>query len=735
MHPSEHPADSAPCPGGRARRCAWGALVALLTGISLTAGGLAAPVEFRSVWATVAAGGDPALTQTIDGVEASAEGWSLGSSHARIAQEKGWSLGKDPLVKQAAIFIPTAPVDAKRFEISLYFLCGSVDKALAQFALFATTDARPQAAGKWEMLEIERFSATHTTLEQISANQLWAVEKPHALTAGVKDPIYHLTASWSGGPVTGFRLDAIPVARPNESGFRMSWSNSGDFVLTEFQVEALSETNTNIARRAGVKASHLLSGNQTPGVLTDGMLSTYAHPWQADLGSSFFFEIDLGQSRALDHLSLRGRGDNVALDRFSRVHVELYDREPMGSQPVWAGVARADGSHPGNGEVEILCAARGQGTFHGRYLRISSNSPVPLSPQLAEVEVYETLIPQLHAAWGDGYELSGSLPLRVPPHTRRLTLELRMPASAALEAPFRWRLRGYHDEWQNERSLLIEMPCPTAGDYHLEAQARHSDGQYNAAILSLPLVVPAAFTQTWPFYALLAVTCLAVGAVFMRRHHRRKTARLLAESALTSERRRIARDMHDQVGAMLSQLSVLQDTFVLNYELPATAHDDLGQLSHTTRQAVQALNDVVWTVNPRHDNLESLADYLFRYADHYLTPVDIPCHLEAPATWPEVVIRAQVRHELVCAFKEALQNIVKHSKATAVEITLALHAEGFAVTVADNGVGLPSATQATGGDGLGNMRNRLATIGGKCDVRTRPQGGTEVRFLIPLPPN
>jgi signal transduction histidine kinase len=115
--------------------------------------------------------------------------------------------------------------------------------------------------------------------------------------------------------------------------------------------------------------------------------------------------------------------------------------------------------------------------------------------------------------------------------------------------------------------------------------------------------------------------------------------------------------------------------------------------------------------------------------------VDIPCHLEAPATWPEVVIRAQVRHELVCAFKEALQNIVKHSKATAVEITLALHAEGFAVTVADNGVGLPSATQATGGDGLGNMRNRLATIGGKCDVRTRPQGGTEVRFLIPLPPN
>lgn len=514
----------------------------------------------------------------------------------------------------------------------------------------------------------------------------------------------------------------------------MSWGKSGDFVLTEFQAESLGETNTNIARGTRVKASHLLSGNLSPGVLTDGMPSTYAHPWQADLGSGFCFEIDLGRSAEFDHLSLRGRGDNVALERFSRLRVELHDRAPNGTPPVWSALVRGDGSHPENGGVEVLRAASGQGEFRGRYLRISSDSPVPLSPQLAEVEAYAVLIPQLQAALGDGKDLAGSAPLRVPPHTRLLTFELRMPSGGTREAPFRWRLRGCRDAWQSEQSLRIEMPCPTAGDYFLEAQARHSDGQYNTAVFSLPLTVAPVFTQTWPFYASLAGSCLMVGVVGMRRHHRRKTARLLAESALSNERSRIARDMHDQVGAMLSQLSVLQDTFARDHDFSAAARDDLGELTHNTRQAVHALNDVVWTVNPRHDTLESLADYLIRYADHYLSPVDIRCHLDAPATWPAVAIRAQVRHELVCAYKEALQNIVKHARATAVEVKLEFKAADFAVTVADNGVGLSSSPQATGGDGLDNMRNRLAAIQGGCAVRVLPQGGTEVRFHVSLTP-
>lgn len=705
-----------------------------MVSVSIMATATAAPIEFRSVSASVAAGGDAALRQTIDGVEASAQGWSLGAEHAQIAAEEGWSLGRDPLHKQSAIFIPNAPVDAKRFEISLYFLCGAMDEALAQFALFATTDAQPRVDGKWEMIDIERFSATQTTLEQISANQLWAVEKPPSFPAGMKDPIYHLTVAWTGGPVTGFRLDAIPVARSDESGWRMSWGKSGDFVLTEFQAEVLGETNTNIARGARVKASHLLTGNLSPSLLTDGMPSTYVHPWQTDLGLGFFFEIDLGKIAQLDHLGLRGRGDNVALDRFSRVHVDLYDRPPVEIQPVWSALVRADGSYPGNGGVEVLHAASGQGTFRGRYLRISSDSPVPLSPQLAEVEAYEVVVPQLQAALGDGKQLAGNESLHVPPRIRHLTFDLRMPSSGAREAHFRWRLRGYQDDWQSERSLRIEMPCPPAGNYVLEAQARHSDGKYNTAIFSIPLTVAAVFTQTWPFYALLACSCLAVGVVGMRRHQRRKTTLLLAETALSHERSRIARDMHDQVGAMLSQLSVLQDTFARDHDLPAAARDDLGQLTLSTRQAVHALNDVVWTVNPRHDTLESLADYLIRYTDHYLSPVDIRCHLDAPATWPAVVIRAQVRHQLVCAFKEALQNIVKHAKATVVEITMEFHANEFAVTVVDNGIGLPPSPQTTSGDGLANMHNRLVEIQGGCVVRARSLGGTEVRFHISLSP-
>jgi signal transduction histidine kinase len=699
----------------------------------LLAGAAGAPVEFREARASVAAGGDEALSKTIDGVDASALGWSLGPGNCLLARPPGVHPGAEPLKTQTAIFIPAAPVDARRFEFALYFLSGAADKAMAQFALFVTTDAEPMLNGRWERVQIERASATNCRLEQVSENQLWAVEKPIIAGDPVRDPVYHVTARWPGGSVTGFRLDAIPVVRPNENMLRMSWAADGDFVLTEFHVEALSETNTNIARGTRVTASHLLSGNMPPGNLTDGVPSTYAHPWQPDLGAAFHFEIDLGRVAELDHIALRGRGDNVALDRLSRVRLQLYQESPeTGASANWQAVARADGTHPPNGGVDVLHAGSGRGEFRGRYLRISSDSPVPLSPQLAEVEVYEVRTLSLRSVAGDGSPLPVERPLRVPAGTRMLGMDLAIPSVTTREAPFRWRLAGYHDQWQNESSLQFNVACPAAGQYVFEAQTLHSDGVFDSSAFAIPVTVLSPFTQTPLFYTLALTSCLALGWLVMRQVSRRKIARMRAETALLKERGRIARDMHDDVGACLCRLSVLQETFARDYHFPAEARQDLQQLALTARQAVSSLHEVIWTIHPKHDQLDSLVDHLLDYADKYLAPLEIQCRVDAPESWPPVEIRSQVRRNLVLAFKEALQNIAKHANATEVRITMAVEDDALVVTIIDNGIGLAQSTDGTDGDGLDNMRNRLVEIHGSCRVSTGAQGGTEVTFRIPI---
>ncbi len=692
-----------------------------------------APVKFIEVRASLAAGGDEVLAKTIDGVDASAQGWSLGPGNCLLPRPPDAALGAGPLKSQTAIFIPDAPVDAKRFEFALYFLSGSADKAMAQFALFVTTDAEPMENGKWERVQIERTSATNCRLEQVSENQLWAVERQITTADDVRDPVYHVTARWPGGSVTGFRLDTIPVVRPNEDLLRMSWAADGDFVLTEFHVEALSETNTNIAHGARVTASHLLTGNMPPGNLTDGVPSTYAHPWQPDLGATFYFEIDLGRVVVLDHIALRGRGDNVALDRLSQVRLRLYQDPPESGAAVgWEAHVRADGSHPSNGGVDVLSGVSGSGKFRGRYLRVSSDSPVPLSPQLAEVEVYEERTLTLRSVAGDGRSLPVERPLRVPAGTRMLNMDLVIPSVATREAPFRWRLAGYHDQWQNESSLRFDVACAAAGQYVFQAQTLHSDGVFDCTVFELPVTVRSPFTQTPLFYAMVLVACMVLGWLLMRRISRRKIARMQAETALLQERGRIARDMHDDVGACLSQLSVLQEMFARDYQFPAEARADLQQLALTARHAVSSLHEVIWTINPKHDHLESLADHLLDYADKYLAPLEIHCRVDAPESWPPVVIRSQVRRNLVLAFKEALQNVAKHAHAAEVRIAMAVTDGELAVTVADNGIGLGQSVDGPGGDGLDNMKNRLFEIHGSCRIRTGLQGGTEVIFRIPI---
>jgi signal transduction histidine kinase len=493
---------------------------------------------------------------------------------------------------------------------------------------------------------------------------------------------------------------------------------------------------TNIARGQPVSASHPLRFPAE--TLTDGWPGTFSHPLMAGLGSAFYFEIDLGAVHKLDHIVLRNRGDGTAPERLARVTIELYEAPPDSSAgPVWKGRDRADGSHPDVGEVDVIRAGDGVGEFSARWLRVSSDSPVAFSPQLAEVEVYEELGLQLAAVRTDGVTLSTAQPLRVPAGTGWLSVSMKLARGGLMEGLLcRWRLRGYHGDWQSAAGLTAEGACPPPGDYVFEAQVRHSDREWDSEILAVPIEVRAHFWQTRGFRVLLAGLGAMVMAWLVRLLTRlrlaRRMAALEANAALDTERARIARDMHDEVGAQLSQLAILQDMVARDHPLPDDVQQSMQQLAQTTRRVVASLDEVVWAVNPKNDTLASLAGYLEQCATGYLGPVEIACRLDAPFEWPAIEVRAQVRHNLVLAFREALQNILKHSGASEVTLKLRLEASHFVIVVADNGCGLQGERSGIGKDGLANMSARLVAVGGTCEVRQRAGGGTEVEMRVRL---
>jgi signal transduction histidine kinase len=193
----------------------------------------------------------------------------------------------------------------------------------------------------------------------------------------------------------------------------------------------------------------------------------------------------------------------------------------------------------------------------------------------------------------------------------------------------------------------------------------------------------------------------------------------------------------------------------------------LGQIFQTAREMTRSMDEIVWAVNPRHDTLESLFDYLARFAHEFLTPARIRCRLQVPVEFPDRPVRSEVRHNLFMAFKESLNNIVRHSGATEVLVTIDLEGNHLRLAVRDNGHGLPgaqhtrtqtlatsphqpdplmgrvvastpasSAERLSPGHGLENMQYRLRRIGGHAAITSvaPPARGLQVELLAPLDP-
>ena len=159
----------------------------------------------------------------------------------------------------------------------------------------------------------------------------------------------------------------------------------------------------------------------------------------------------------------------------------------------------------------------------------------------------------------------------------------------------------------------------------------------------------------------------------------------------------------------------------------------IRNISRTTGEVIRAMDEIVWTINPSNDTLDHLANYLFQHTQEYFQNTGVRCRLDFPAQLPERSVTTKERHNLFMAVKEALNNVLKHARATEVRVSLAAENGKLAITINDNGTGFSRDQERSSGDGLRNMKQRLEQIGGQLAVESSPGQGTTVRMEAKLP--
>jgi signal transduction histidine kinase len=242
--------------------------------------------------------------------------------------------------------------------------------------------------------------------------------------------------------------------------------------------------------------------------------------------------------------------------------------------------------------------------------------------------------------------------------------------------------------------------------------------------------------------ALGLMTLLAVlgfsGTFFFRRIVRKQAHSIsekLSEQAVHKDRYRIARDIHDDLGANLAQIAMLSELAHSDLEKPAAARAHLDRIFDTSKGLARQLDETVWAINPSHDSLDAIVAFLGNFAQEHFQLAGIHCRFDVPDTLPELTLTSAVRHHLFLAAKEALQNIVKHSGASEAWLRVHMEGEDLVLSLEDNGIGgaaLPDGPcpSAKNGNGLENIKHRMVSIGGRFELDSKPGMGTSVRLVL-----
>jgi signal transduction histidine kinase/streptogramin lyase len=313
--------------------------------------------------------------------------------------------------------------------------------------------------------------------------------------------------------------------------------------------------------------------------------------------------------------------------------------------------------------------------------------------------------------------------IQVPAGTE--SIELAYTAFSLLspsKVRFKYRLEGFDTQWHEVGSRRTAYyPRLRPGSYRFDVVAANNDGLWSTDPATIAVTVLPFWWERWDVRSaalglLLVVTTVMVRFVALRRT-RAALAAFERQHALERERTRIARDLHDDLGSRLSLIGLMAEG---------------SEASAAARAAAETLDQLVWTVNAQNDTAGSFAAYASRLAEEHLTAAGLRYRFHIQPGLGDRALGAETRRQVYLAFKEAINNVVKHARATEVHISVGIEGDTLVVEVADDGCGFAAGSGDPTGIGLAGMRHRLEAVGGLAELTSAPGGGTRVVFRSPL---
>lgn len=271
-----------------------------------------------------------------------------------------------------------------------------------------------------------------------------------------------------------------------------------------------------------------------------------------------------------------------------------------------------------------------------------------------------------------------------------------------------------------------------SGPYRFTVEDLAIDGAPSGIITTIDVNVPSPYWKKFWFWSAWAVLVAGVASLYGRRAVRQKINLHLRHAQLIAdERMRIARDLHDDLGTRLSHISLLASHSEKAVDGNQVASLAFREITNMSKELVSSLSETVWLLSPKNNDLESLVDFLCRIVSELCRLASIRCRIDAMSVSPNREISHDLRHNVSLAVKEAVNNALKHSRASEINLKIWMEGNVLKVTVSDNGIGFRG-IRRKGGTGLDSIAERLASIRGKHSISEPAEGGLRVSLEVPI---
>ena len=243
------------------------------------------------------------------------------------------------------------------------------------------------------------------------------------------------------------------------------------------------------------------------------------------------------------------------------------------------------------------------------------------------------------------------------------------------------------------------------------------------------------YYQPW-FWALITIVIISLALSTWNYLHRLQHERA---RALDLERARIARDIHDDLGASLTHIALLGELAQHDIDRPDMARAHVDDIFRAAKKLTSSVDEIVWALNPANDTVDHFAAYIGDYAQEFLHSAHLDCRLFIPNDLPPRPLLPQTRHGLFLIIKEVLHNIISHAQANRVSLQIDCDSQKISIEITDDGRGFdptaPQPSRSGGGHGLANIRQRVIDMEGTLDIHSKIGHGCKVLIQVPLHSN